>query len=120
MLSLRIRVLGELSPPLLQRQVAPRLHFADGHRLAVEYREFHLVVVDREALIAETTASIAKATAGKDLRGLNEALEKVIELGMEGAEIDAAKTLRDELAAEEELTEQPTATRAKEELMQPP
>ena len=63
------------------------------------------IVVDREQLVKDTSAQMAKAVKGRDLDGLNAALERVIELGMEGGEVDAAKTLRDELAAEAELTE---------------
>ena len=60
------------------------------------------IIVHRDELIDETNAKIKKATEERDLALMNEAMEKVIELGMEGPEIDAAKALRYELEASEE------------------
>jgi len=60
------------------------------------------IIVHRDELIDETKEKIKKASEDRDLALMNEAMEKVIELGMEGPEIEAAKVLRDELEVAEE------------------
>ena len=55
------------------------------------------ILAERDRLIAETKDAIDKATKENDLDMLNIAMEKVIELGMEGPEVDAAKELRKKL-----------------------
>ena len=55
------------------------------------------ILAERDRVIAETKSAIDEATRENDLDKLNAAMEKVIELGMEGPEVDAAKELRKKL-----------------------
>ena len=56
------------------------------------------MLVDRDSHVATCLATIAKASASRNIKGLNQGLEKATQLGLTGDEIDAARKLQEELA----------------------
>ena len=55
------------------------------------------VIVEREAMVAETMAALEASKVHRDLQQLNAALAQAIELGLTGAAVSDAQRLRDEL-----------------------
>ena len=60
-------------------------------------------LMDRDRVVREAETKLKKACDAFDLDALNEAMEKVIELGIEGEIVEKAKAMRTRLDEEKEM-----------------
>ncbi len=60
--------------------------------------------VDRDRYVQDTLKKLTKACDTFDLEALNDAMGKAIELGIEGPEVERAKTMRTKLDDEKEMS----------------
>ncbi len=60
--------------------------------------------VDRDRYVQDTLKKLTKACDTFDLEALNDAMGKAIELGIEGPEVERAKTMRTKLDDEREMS----------------